>query len=326
MNSVVLNYADAFRNLRVYTESRPVRREALNKPCMLLAVIDAIQAGVFNNNEIYYEPYLLECYDRYFDLTCPDRERRAYYPFYYLKSDGFWNLHSKIKGKFKKTPSHRSISEEVKFASLNDDLFKCLRNSQNCDYFRKVIIDRWFPNQEDKIWEATGETRQSTVDQAGGIQREELDFLKHKLVTEKWIKRFDNRHPLFRQCVLEAYNNQCAMTGWKLRTGKRSSLLEAAHIMPLKERLDNRVNNGIALSPTVHKAMDAHLIAPGPSKKASNSPVIWHVSQLVNKQKTNDLGAKWLSEFHHSPVLLPEDVKLHPCNSVLEWRMSSLLK
>ena len=52
-------------------------------------------------------------------------------------------------------------------------------------------------------------------------------------------------------------------------------LLDAAHLIPLNESNDNRVRNGIVLTPTYHRAMDSHLIAPGPDGK-------WHVAAFVN--------------------------------------------
>jgi len=59
----------------------------------------------------------------------------------------------------------------------------------------------------------------------------------------------------FRQTVLEAYESRCAVTGIQLK------LVEAAHILPVGApgSVDD-IRNGIALSPTYHRAFDRGLI------------------------------------------------------------------
>jgi len=59
----------------------------------------------------------------------------------------------------------------------------------------------------------------------------------------------------FRQQVLFAYGNRCAVTRVQLR------LVDAAHILPVGvDGSADHVRNGIALSPTYHRAFDAGLI------------------------------------------------------------------
>lgn len=59
----------------------------------------------------------------------------------------------------------------------------------------------------------------------------------------------------FRQRVLFAYGNRCAVTRVQLR------LVDAAHILPVgSPRSSDNVRNGLALSPTYHRAFDAGLI------------------------------------------------------------------
>ncbi|MGH9815315.1 MAG: HNH endonuclease [Candidatus Acidiferrales bacterium] len=59
----------------------------------------------------------------------------------------------------------------------------------------------------------------------------------------------------FKQRVLFAYGNRCAVTRVQLR------LVDAAHIVPVGAPGSvDHVRNGIALSPTYHRAFDAGLI------------------------------------------------------------------
>lgn len=68
------------------------------------------------------------------------------------------------------------------------------------------------------------------------------------------ISRY-SRDANFRTQVLRAYGNRCAVTGAQLK------LVDAAHILPVpSEESSDHVTNGIALSPTMHRAFDNGLI------------------------------------------------------------------
>ena len=58
----------------------------------------------------------------------------------------------------------------------------------------------------------------------------------------------------FRRQVMDAYGNRCAVTRTQL------ALVEAAHIVPVKAQGNDDVSNGLALSPTIHRAYDNSLI------------------------------------------------------------------
>jgi putative restriction endonuclease len=64
-----------------------------------------------------------------------------------------------------------------------------------------------------------------------------------------------SRSGSFRQQVLQAYGNRCAVTRAQLR------LVDAAHILPVgSPESSDDVRNGLALAPTYHRAFDAGLI------------------------------------------------------------------
>lgn len=86
-------------------------------------------------------------------------------------------------------------------------------------------------------------------------QQQEIDALptpRQRVVQE--VSRL-SRLASFRQQVLFAYGNRCAVTRVQLR------LVDAAHILPVgAPGSADHVRNGIALSPTYHRAFDAGLI------------------------------------------------------------------
>lgn len=69
------------------------------------------------------------------------------------------------------------------------------------------------------------------------------------------------RDRLFRRIILDAYDQRCAITGLKLINGGGRAEVNAAHIRPVEANGPDIVNNGIALSGTVHWMFDRGLIS-----------------------------------------------------------------
>lgn len=65
----------------------------------------------------------------------------------------------------------------------------------------------------------------------------------------------------FRRSVIEAYDDTCAVTGLRIINGGGRSEVQAAHIWPVASGGPDVVQNGIALSGTVHWLFDRHLIS-----------------------------------------------------------------
>ena len=302
-------FVDAIRRMTINRGNQHTKEVAPHKLCLLLAVVQAMEEGDIPDNKICYEPQLLGRYDYYFNLIRTNvNSTRAYYPFIYMDSDEFWNLHdydglklefSTYRARENLATSHRNVSNKIGFASFDKDLFTHLQDAKK----RQIFLD-----------EAIGRYFQGAIDQKQKFLRK----FKEISPREKWRKVDENRSSTFRETILKAYDYTCAATGWKLNGENGSSLLEAAHIVPLKAKTDNRPQNGIALSPTIHVAMDRNLIVPGPD-------VCWHVSNFLIREAKTDEGASWLAQFHRLPLILPKEKHLRPTKSVLEWRLEHLI-
>jgi putative restriction endonuclease len=69
------------------------------------------------------------------------------------------------------------------------------------------------------------------------------------------------RNRVFRQIVLRAYDERCAITGLKLINGGGRAEVEAAHIRSVEANGPDSVQNGLALSGTAHWMFDRGLIS-----------------------------------------------------------------
>ena len=68
------------------------------------------------------------------------------------------------------------------------------------------------------------------------------------------------RSAKFRQHIRKHYDRTCAFTGLRLINGKGRPEMEAAHIIPVEDGGNDSVQNGIALSGTVHWMFDRGLL------------------------------------------------------------------
>ncbi|MBL8591038.1 MAG: HNH endonuclease [Devosia sp.] len=76
---------------------------------------------------------------------------------------------------------------------------------------------------------------------------EEQERVRADILTSRIV-----RDRAFRRVVLRAYGERCAVTGLKLINGGGRAEVAAAHIRPVERNGPDMVNNGVALSGTVH--------------------------------------------------------------------------
>lgn len=128
----------------------------------------------------------------------------------------------------------------------------------------------------------------------------ELAEDRQRIVTE--VSKY-SRDANFRKVVLNAYENRCAVTRAQLR------LVDAAHILPVAaENSSDHVSNGIALSPTLHRAYDNCLIYLGED-----------LVMRINQEKADELvsrgldgGLKQFCSFLDTQIHLPYDAGQRP--------------
>lgn len=118
----------------------------------------------------------------------------------------------------------------------------------------------------------------------------------------------------FREQVLKAYDNKCAMTGLPVPT-----LLEAAHITPDRDpEGEARVTNGIALSRIHHRAFDANLLGIDADYRI-------HVSEKILSMGDGPLLEQGIKPFHTKLITLPAHPKNRPDRDRLDARFAQYL-
>lgn len=122
------------------------------------------------------------------------------------------------------------------------------------------------------------------------------------------------RKAFFRRAVLQAYDERCAVTGWKLINGGGRAEAEAAHIKPVEHSGPDSVQNGIALSGTAHWMFDRGLIGFSDD-----------LDILVSRQVNDRSGLEAIIN-KSGKALAPERLALRPHPAFLGWHRENCFK
>lgn len=120
----------------------------------------------------------------------------------------------------------------------------------------KRIIDLGLAEDADLL-PRTGEATPTAF-----VQEERADFVyeqERERVLALTLRPLRDR--AFRSKVLKAYGERCAITGLKLVNGGGRAEVEAAHIRPVEANGPDSIQNGLALSGTVHWMFDRGLMS-----------------------------------------------------------------
>jgi putative restriction endonuclease len=257
-------YVTRFRKLKT---SRLGGEEAPYKPALLLALLEGIEDGSIQDNRIIITAELLAAFQSNCrDLSVSGRFKANNFalPFYHLKGDGFWSLmpHQGRELLLTSSGSPRSLRhlrETVAYASLDTSLWLLLQDATTRQVFRDVLLDRYFPQTRFRYRPSAG------PDTLRDLSRQMLEepaaaYATHLNLTDEVETAV--RSAVFKREVLKVYDYTCAVSGLKLvSTGTTAiaPLLDACHIVPWSMSHDDTIGNGIALTPTLHRAFDRHL-------------------------------------------------------------------
>jgi putative restriction endonuclease len=122
------------------------------------------------------------------------------------------------------------------------------------------------------------------------------------------------RKKIFRNSVIHAYDKRCAFTGMQFINGGGRAEVQAAHIKPVEHSGPDHIQNGIALSGTIHWMFDRGLIS------LSNEFDI-----LVSRQ-VNDAERVWQLMSPTRKATIPKSLKLQPHPAFLEWHRRNCFK
>lgn len=145
---------------------------------------------------------------------------------------------------------YAALQSGLSFATKdNDEVVIGVRPDQFLAYCINAASLHSFGAESDV---ATLLTRAADMEEISEVDTAYLTADRKRIIGK--VARY-SRDANFRKAVLNAYDNRCAVTRFQLQ------LVDAAHILPVhSQNSSDHVKNGIALSPTFHRAYDNCLI------------------------------------------------------------------
>lgn len=110
----------------------------LAKPVLLLSVFDAIEDGSITGNKIMYNT-VKPIYETILGKVQAEPTPLKY-PFYHMRSDGFWRLEWKADApKIPSVPSDKFMRENLDYAMFDQALWDLLQDKEIRDFYRNAI-------------------------------------------------------------------------------------------------------------------------------------------------------------------------------------------
>jgi len=294
---------------RLYNLRRDKRgsHERPHKPVLLLAIIELLSRNQISENQVPITDELVATFKRLFEVVRqPSDHPTIQNPLFHLSSDGFWTLEPKIRGETiyrvgeaSGSPSLGELRRHVAFGRFDPGLWPLLSDSDSRREIREALIDRYFPE------------KRSALDLSSAEKQDRNPILREEAQR--------GRDAAFRKTILDIYDYRCAACGIRVLIESEVSLVEAAHLIPFNLSRNDKPDNGIALCPNHHWAMDRFLIAPCPD--THHKAGIWKVSPRLDNRIE---GQRELMSLRDHPVIPPGEEKFLPAPDSLRWRSEHL--
>ncbi len=211
---------------------------APNKPLLVLAILDLVDAGLVGADGLVHKDAQLNLRFRSYSPICVPRRGNAIdlnLPFRYLASDGIY--------------AH--VGDEERVVRLDPVFLARFMDLRFRQEARRRIVATYFPPTEQvALYAALGMTMPSS-DELSEVRQDQAAY-------KAQLNR--GRNARFKVSVISGYHFTCALTGYRLIASKSTYVpLEAAHIHAHSQRGPDSPENGLALTPTAHDLFDAGL-------------------------------------------------------------------
>jgi len=290
--------------------------KAPHKPILLLTFIELFEKAEITENKVYISPELVGLFKENFSLLVKTGHKADFFlPFYYLSGEGFWNIKTKAGTDLQVyISSFKGLNEVADFGYFSEDLYLLLVNSETRNILKTVLLDKYFAENKAEYLKAK---------QSGGyIQDLEKYLLNESSVTYLLATTETDdevqfvRGGLFKKLVPQVYNYTCCISGMRLVSNHGFAMVDACHIVPFSLSKDDRVTNGLALCPNLHRAFDRGLITVDEKLQVKVSPTI--AEDESNTYALKKMAGKRLS--------LPFGSIHYPASTNLAWHREHVFK
>nr|WP_294901080.1 HNH endonuclease [uncultured Pedobacter sp.] len=293
---------------------------APHKPVLLISIIELIEKGIITENKVYINADLVGTFKENWQLLVNTLHQADFtQPFYYLQSDKaggepFWFLvpypGCQINAHIK---SVSTLAHTVAYGCFSVELFHLLNDTLSRSVIKQVLLDSYFP--------VTQQNLQNNAKGAGYLHQlqdyvlnePEVQYRRIKIETEEDVFV---RGGLFKKLIPRAYASTCSFTGMQLTSTYGHHFIDACHIVPFSLTHDDKISNGIALCPNMHRAFDRGLLSIDENYRLLVSSGI--IEDPEHHYSITKLDGKQIN--------LPPGEKYYPAQENLAWHRENVFK
>ncbi|MDF3078637.1 MAG: restriction endonuclease [Sphingobacteriaceae bacterium] len=314
LTSFLSRFSHLNRGITVYGK-------APHKPILLISLLELIEKGLIHNNRVYITADLVGTFQENWRLLVttlnqPDLTQ----PFYYLQSEKaegkpFWFLQPKFGCQINShIKSVNTLAQLLDYGHFSEDLYLLLTDPKSRAILKTVLLDTYFPDTKAKYVhaKATGEGYIHDL-QEFILNEPDAQYKTVKIETEEDVFV---RGGMFKKLVPKVYDSTCSFTGMRLESVYGHSFIDACHIVPFSLTHDDKVTNGIALCPNLHRAFDRGLVSLDNSYRILVSNNLTEIEEHPYSLKKLE-GRK---------IRLPFGIRHYPAIENLEWHRKELFK
>lgn len=295
--------------------------KAPHKPILLITLLELMDRGHAIDGRFAPDTEMVGIFQENWRLLVTTANQPDFtQPFYYLQSEKvegepMWNLVAQPGCQINAhISSILTLVRVVDHGCFCEPLRIYLADAANRTAVKQLLIETYFPDKA----------------RAFGIHKQHHEGFFHDL--ESWVlntpaakKRTIKieteedvyvRSGLFRRLVPQVYDQTCCVTGMHLGSTFGHSFVDACHIVPFSVSHDDRVTNGLALCPNIHRAFDRGLVAISDEYSVLLSP---HVRENTDHTYS-------LKRFEHQQIKLPENKYAWPDKEMLAWHRTNLFR
>jgi putative restriction endonuclease len=214
---------------------------APHKPLLLLVVLELAEQAEGFGELVALTPELAFRFCTFWSIVAQRRTQPpdVRYPFYHLKSDGFW---SPVDEDGKPAVDRRF----ARYAALPSDFVEFARDPAYRDRARRTLIAKYFqPDERAALYSLVGIPVPDKTQIASDASFKSSDDAAKQ-----------GREVRFRLNVVAAYGYTCALTRYRLTTIGGATIVDAAHIHQFSDSRNNNPTNGLALCKNAHWLFD----------------------------------------------------------------------
>ena len=233
----------------------------------------------------------------------PESRENAHYPFWHLSNDGLWQV-EKPELVRTTTAGNPYVSDLRAHDTRGGLVGEFVANlDENPDFAWRVVqslLDDYFPPS----------LHEDILEDVGLVGR----------VGPSWLSdtrsKQEVRDPRFREIVLEAYGNRCALCELDVQVDGQPIGIEAAHIKWHCFRGPAHIQNGMALCALHHKFFDWGLFT-----------VMTDLTVLVGGIAVGDSVEESLNKYSGAALpIIPDRIHLRPSPRYLKWHRQAVFR